>query len=194
MCNILKVKHACLFLVLVFSFGQISCQKTDYLNYNHGLKVILDKKGLSAKDLSIKIDKSDYKLSICSNDSVIKEYPVVFGGNPTDDKLIQGDGCTPEGTFKIRSKYPHKSWSKFIWIDYPNKNSWKKHNQAKSEGKIPKNAKIGGEIGIHGVPQNADWAIDAKQNWTLGCISLKNKDINEIYPFVNETTTITIQK
>jgi murein L,D-transpeptidase YafK len=50
---------------------------------------------------------------------IIKQYPVVLGGNPVDDKLLQGDLCTPEGNFLIHAKYPHKSWEKFIWINYP---------------------------------------------------------------------------
>lgn len=124
----------------------------------------------------------------------LKSYPVVFGFNPVDDKLRQGDGCTPEGVFKIRAKYPNKDWSKFIWIDYPNKDSWKKFQQAKDAGIIPKDASIGGDVGIHGVPKGADYAIDEKQNWTLGCISLKNKDIDEIYNFVTNDMLIEIKK
>ena len=53
------------------------------------------------------IDKSDYKLSIRIDTLVLKEYPVVFGKKENNDKLMQGDKCTPEGHFKIISKYPH---------------------------------------------------------------------------------------
>jgi len=144
--------------------------------------------------IKILIDKSDYILQIFASDTLVKTYSVVFGGNPLDDKLMQGDNCTPEGTFYINSKYPHKSWTKFIWLNYPTAASWKKHKQAKLEGKIPQNAKIGGEIGIHGVPEGSDFAIDKRINWTLGCISLKNKDVNEIYPFIDKKTEIKIQK
>jgi murein L,D-transpeptidase YafK len=107
---------------------------------------------------------------------------------------MQGDKCTPEGKFNIISKYPHREWSKFIWINYPNDDSWKKHNTAKSEGRIPKNAQIGGEVGIHGVPKGMDFLIDTKYNWTLGCISLKNKDVDELYPFITKNTIIEIRK
>lgn len=81
-----------------------------------------------------------------------------------------------------------------MWIDYPNADSWKKHNAAKQQGKIPKDAKIGGEVGIHGVPDGYDFAIDVKQNWTLGCISLKNKDVIELYEFIFDSTIIEIRK
>jgi murein L,D-transpeptidase YafK len=158
------------------------------------LKSIIDSAGIDSKTLRILIVKSKYELSVWSGKIKLKTYSVVFGPNPVDDKLRQGDMCTPEGIFKIKSKYPHASWSKFMWIDYPNAASWKKHNEAKQKGIIPANAKIGGEVGIHGVPKGCDYAIDQKQNWTLGCISLKNKDVNEIYEVVSVNTVVEIKK
>jgi len=169
-------------------------QFNDYKNYNYELKALIDSLNIEASSIYLFVDKSDYKLSVMSDSVIIKEYPVVFGGNPTDDKLQQGDECTPEGSFKVITKYPHKSWTYFIWFDYPNNGSWKKHNKAKAEGKITQNAKIGGELGIHGVPEGFDSAINLKTNWTLGCISLKNKDIKEIYPIIRKEMLIFIQK
>lgn len=156
-------------------------------------KIIEDKK-LDKNKLEILVDKSDYSLWLLIGKDTIKKYNVVFGGNPLDEKLRQGDGCTPEGTFKVRDLYPHKSWSKFIWIDYPNDDSRAKHNAAKIEGKIPADADIGGEIGIHGVPGGYDIMIDQRTNWTLGCISLKNSDVNEIYSLIKKGTKVTIRK
>lgn len=138
------------------------------------------------------IDKSEYSLTVVKNCDTIKQYSVVFGGNPVDDKSRQGDKCTPEGTFGIRSKYIHKKWSRFIWIDYPNEDSWKKFNQAKSQKKIPSNAKIGGEIGIHGVPKGYEYAIKHRMNWTLGCISMTTHDICEVYDYVDSSTQVII--
>jgi murein L,D-transpeptidase YafK len=158
------------------------------------LKAIIDSGKIDAKSLRIIIIKSKYELSVWSANKKLKTYAAVFGPNPVDDKLKQGDMCTPEGTFKIKSKYPHASWSKFMWIDYPNAESWKKHNDAIKKGVIPATAKIGGDIGIHGVPKGCDYAIDQKQNWTLGCISLKNKDVNEIYAVVGVNTVVEIKK
>jgi murein L,D-transpeptidase YafK len=158
------------------------------------LKSLLDSLRIDSKTIKIVIVKSKYELSVWAGSLKLKTYPVVFGLNPVDDKLMQGDKCTPEGLFKIKSKYPHASWSKFIWIDYPIAESWKKHNEAIRKGLIPKSAKIGGEVGIHGVPKGCDYAIDNRQNWTFGCISLKNKDVNEIYEVVRVGTEIEIKK
>jgi len=154
----------------------------------------MDSLNIDESTIEILIDKSDFKLTLQSEEHILKEYPVVFGGNPTEDKRMEGDQCTPEGNFKMVSRYPHKSWSKFIWINYPTSESWKKYKKAKSELKIPETATIGGEIGIHGVPEGMDHLIDLKSNWTLGCISMKNKDVNEIYPYISAETKIHIRK
>lgn len=158
------------------------------------LSKLTDSLKVDLKKIRIVVLKSKYELGVYQDSLLLKNYPVVFGGNPVDDKLMQGDNCTPEGIFKIRSKYNHAKWSRFIWIDYPNADSWKKHNRAIARGLIPKNADIGGEVGIHGIPQGYDFAIDEKQNWTLGCISMKNKDVIEIFPFFHKDILVEIRK
>ena len=148
----------------------------------------------TTESLSIRIEKSAYRLVVVWKGKDLKAYPCVFGFNPTDDKRMQGDGCTPEGMFTLRSVYHHDSWSRFLWVDYPTADSYDKHNASKAAGEIPKTATIGGEIGIHGVPEGDDWAIDSMVNWTLGCISLKNEDVNELYDWCREGTQVEIVK
>ncbi|MEM6721044.1 MAG: L,D-transpeptidase [Bacteroidota bacterium] len=148
----------------------------------------------SGTPINILIDKSDYTLAIMAADTLVKKYDVVFGGNPVDDKEKEGDKRTPEGEFGVRNFYPHKKWSKFIWIDYPNEDSWRKFNERKAAGIIKEGETIGGEVVIHGVPEGKDHLIDEKQNWTLGCISMRNKDVDELYEYVTKNTKITIQK
>ncbi len=146
----------------------------------------------SSKNLKILIDKSDYTLSVLHKDSLLISYPCVFGFNAIDDKMKEGDGATPEGEFGIRSMYPHKSWSYFIWIDYPNDESWRRFRKRKADGTIEQSATIGGEVGIHGVPGTADEMIADKTNWTLGCISLTTADITDLYKSISTSTKIEI--
>ncbi len=160
------------------------------INLHH----LMDSLRANPASVRILIDKSEYSLSVILGHKLLKKYPVVFGHDENGDKLMQGDRLTPEGDFKIVNKYKHPKWSRFIWLNYPNAQSYKKHALAKRNGKIPQTAKIGGEVGIHGVPEGKDHYIDNKFNWTLGCISLKNKDVEELYPFINKKTIITIQK
>lgn len=152
-----------------------------FKNYDFSAEEILRKEHINKKHTHIHIDKSAYKLSLKYGDQILKEYPVVFGENAIDDKRREGDMCTPEGKFKVRDLYPHKNWSKFIWIDYPTKESQRKFEKSKVNGEIPKDATIGGEVGIHGVPEGKDHLITDQNNWTWGCISLMNNDIEDLY-------------
>ena len=164
------------------------------INENRSLAFLIDSIRVKQHNISIQIDKSDYLLMVLNKDVILKSYRMVLGSNPKNDKRMEGDRCTPEGTFHIVSKYPHKNWRKFIWIDYPNDESRRKFNKSKSNGEIPKDAEIGGEVGIHGTPENGEYLIDDKVNWTWGCISLKRNDVDEIYPYINESTEIIIVK
>ena len=146
----------------------------------------------SGKDLKIHIDKSAYVLQVFHKDSLLITYPCVFGFDPVSDKMQEGDGATPEGDFGIRSMYPHKSWSYFIWIDYPNQESWSRFRKRKADGTIEQSATIGGEVGIHGVPEGMDDMITERRNWTLGCISLTNEHITDLYKSINSSTKIEI--
>ncbi|MBC7850466.1 MAG: L,D-transpeptidase [Chitinophagaceae bacterium] len=140
------------------------------------------------------IDKSDYELQVYDEEGWYATYPVVFGNKDLSDKLMEGDKKTPEGTFKIISKRPHEKWHKMFMLDYPNKDSWIKFNDRKASGKIPKSAKIGGGIAIHGTWPNDNIVVDDFTNWTQGCIALKNEDLDEIGSFVPVGTKITIRR
>jgi murein L,D-transpeptidase YafK len=156
------------------------------------LQTIVRESNIPKNELVITIDKTNYTLSVSHKDKKLITYPCVFGFNAVDDKHQEGDGCTPEGTFKIRSMYAHKSWKYFIWIDYPNQESWRRFNKRKADGVIPKTATVGGEVGIHGVPEGSDSMIAEKYNWTLGCISLTNADITDLYRSIGSGTMIKI--
>jgi murein L,D-transpeptidase YafK len=118
----------------------------------------------------------------------------VFGNDPLKDKKVEGDRCTPEGNFKIIAKRPHEKWNKFLALDYPTPADIEKFNQRKQRGEIPKNARPGGAIGIHGTWPNDDMVVDRYKNWTLGCISLKNSDLQDLYAYIAVGTPVQIKK
>ena len=89
-------------LILITACGY---SQSGFKNYSSDLRILLDTLSTTRGEIYIQIDKSDYILSIMADSLVIKQYPVVFGGNPVDDKLRQGDQCTPEGRFRVRAKY-----------------------------------------------------------------------------------------
>src|SRR5688572_9889718 len=81
--------------------------------------------------VSILIDRSDYTLSVYDDKGWYATYPVVFGNNSLDDKKMQGDRNTPEGTFRMIAKRVHNKWCRFMAIDYPNAESREKFNLRK---------------------------------------------------------------
>jgi murein L,D-transpeptidase YafK len=144
--------------------------------------------------INILIDKSDYELRVYDADGWFATYPVVFGNKLQDDKMMEGDRKTPEGTFSIVNKRPHDKWEKFLSLSYPTSADIAKFNQRKAQGLFPSNARIGGGIGIHGTWPRDDMVIDYYQNWTNGCISMKRDDVDELYSYCPIGTKVTIQQ
>jgi murein L,D-transpeptidase YafK len=140
------------------------------------------------------IDKSDYELNVYDEKGWFATYPVVFGNNTLSDKKMEGDRNTPEGVFRITSKRVHDKWDRFMGIDYPTKESYEKFKLRKQRGEIPASARIGGDIGIHGTWPNDDYMIDRYKNWTMGCISMKNGDVEDLYKYVTAGTRVTIRQ
>ncbi len=159
------------------------------------VKKLLEKNGFSKhgpKPTILLVKKMDRRLTVYRGLTPLKTYPIVLGGNPRPDKLCQGDLCTPEGVYRVVCKYNHPRWDKFILLDYPNTQNWVKFGRAKSRGQLPETAQIGGDIGIHGTEdplRNLQ-----REDWTLGCVSLLNQHIEEIYPMVNDDTLVVIKK
>lgn len=150
---------------------------------------LLDSLHIPASRLWLHVDKSERVMHVMADTTELKRYPCVLGENPVGDKMRQGDRRTPEGTFTFRSKRRHDRWHVFIWIDYPNAESWRRFKARQASGEVPANADIGGEVGIHGVPDGKDHWIDQGADWTWGCIALRNADVDEIYPYITPQRT-----
>lgn len=142
----------------------------------------------------IVIDKSDYELNVYDSKGWFATYPVVFGNGSLEDKKMEGDRNTPEGTFHIVSKKVHDRWDRFMALDYPTSDSYEKFRVRKLRGEIPANARIGGGVGIHGTWPHDDYIIDRYKNWTMGCISMKNNDVEDLYSYVPTGTRVVIRK
>jgi murein L,D-transpeptidase YafK len=183
------------FVLLLSAFLGSTLFASD-VHYNHAAKSYKRLSGAAGPEgnVSIVIDKSDYELSVYDEKGWYATYPVVFGNNSLSDKKMEGDKNTPEGTFHIIAKRVHDKWCRFMSLDYPTQESREKFNQRKQRGEIPANASIGGGIGIHGVWPHEDFVIDRFKNWTLGCISMKNDDVMEVYSYAGPGTKVTIKK
>ena len=131
---------------------------------------------------SIVVNKTARKMYLLHHTDILTDYKVDLGFAPAGPKQFQGDGKTPEGTYRIDRKNPRSSFFLSLGISYPNAQD---RAFAAAMGKKP-----GGDIFIHGQPNNER----AKgKDWTAGCISVKDKEMAEIYAMVNLGTVITLR-
>ena len=149
---------------------------------------------LPKSPVKIVVDKSSYELYVYDADGWYATYPVVFGNSTLDDKKMEGDRNTPEGNFKIVNKRVHDKWDRYLGLDYPTQESLTKFKERKKRGEIPASAKPGAGIGIHGTWPRDDYMIDRYKNWTNGCVSLKNSDVEDLYSYIPIGTPVTIRK
>lgn len=116
------------------------------------------------------------------NDSrVLKKYDIELGFQPEGHKQFEGDGRTPEGAYYIDRRNPNSDFHLSLGISYPNTRDV---SYAKASGES-----AGGNIFIHGQPNKRR---GVGPDWTAGCISVENHEMEEIYAMVQDGTYITI--
>jgi murein L,D-transpeptidase YafK len=131
--------------------------------------------------------KSESRLYLKKDGTVLKSYRAVFGANPKGHKQQEGDERTPEGKYILDYKKEDSSFYKSIHISYPNETDI---NRAASL-----NVKPGGQIMIHGQKNGLGWLswITQRFNWTDGCVAVSNKAMDEIWDAVDIGTPIEIK-
>ena len=74
------------------------------------LEQVLNKNGFSngSKPTVIVVHKLARKLTLYRGITPLKTYNIVLGNDPYNDKICQGDACTPEGVYRVVTKYPHQ--------------------------------------------------------------------------------------
>ena len=85
----------------------------------------------------------------------------------------------------------------FLRLDYPNAEDVKRFDALMRSGALPRDAKIGGDIGIHGPPVSAPDLLKPAyklSDWTLGCIAVDDEEIQENARLVKDGTDVTIEE
>ena len=126
----------------------------------------------------ILVNKKHYYLEIQNNGRTAKRYPISLGRDPFKRKLHQDNKTTPEGIYRIINLQKKATFYKAIDINYPNTLDRIRYDFMRADRLVPDGRGIGGEIQIHG--QHARWG-SILRNWTWGCISLRNTDMDEIF-------------
>jgi murein L,D-transpeptidase YafK len=134
----------------------------------------------------ILIEKRLRLMTLFRKGNLLKRYHIALGSEPVGKKTTEGDCRTPEGIYiidrrNIDSKYYHS-----LHISYPNEED---KRQAAARKVSP-----GGDIMIHGLKNG--WGRTGKphlmKDWTLGCIALTNREIDEIWRMVPDGTPVEI--
>ena len=139
----------------------------------------------------VKVYKSKRILELLHQDQIMKRYDMRLGFDPIGHKVKEGDGKTPEGRYIIDWRNPNSQFYKSLHISYPNEEDKKK---AQTLGVSP-----GGDIMIHGSANNAQikklpklMEYLPRNDWTWGCVAVRNIDMDEIWKLVDNGTPIEI--
>ncbi|MDR3681610.1 MAG: L,D-transpeptidase [Flavipsychrobacter sp.] len=149
---------------------------------------------MNKDSVMVVVDKGHYNLQVYYRHRLIRTYKAVFGPKPLENKICEGDRCTPEGWFKIANKNPASKYHRFMGLNYPNDSAIARFNKMKAKGLLPANARIGGDVGIHGIWANGDDMIEMGIGWTDGCVAIKNNDIEDLYSMVGVGTRVLIRR
>ena len=156
--------------------------------------VDIDPAKMVKDSVMIVVEKAKKTVQVLYRKRLIRAYRATFGPNPEQNKCMEGDRCTPEGWFKITRVNPQSKFNKFMEISYPNDSALARFKRLKAAGVIPSSARIGGDIGFHGIWPGGDNMIELGVGWTDGCVALKNKDIEELFTIAGVGTKVYIKK
>ena len=125
-------------------------------------------------------------LMLMHGDRIVSVFDIALGAAPEGDKLEEGDWRTPEGRYIIDWRNPESRFYKSLHISYPSPTD---KREAAAEG-----VDAGGMIMIHGYPPEAKTNPEKYegQDWTNGCIALKNEDMDILWMAVDDGTPIDI--
>lgn len=139
---------------------------------------------LDAPVTRIEIDKSERRMTAYAGDRAIKTYRIALGFAPEGDKVQQGDGKTPEGRFVINRRNGQSKYHLSLGLDYPQPDDVAR---ARSAGMDP-----GGDIFIHGQPNELPDGVMLDGDWTAGCIAVTDAEIRELWDHVAMGTEVVV--
>lgn len=143
-------------------------------------------------------------VGVYENDRLVPDtcFTVQLGPGADDGpKRRLGDMRTPEGWYAVSHRNPKSAYHLSVGINYPNFDDVMRGiedgvidlatgNALTADieaGRLPgQRTALGGEIFLHGNPKG--WTND----WTLGCVGMRNADMNTIYRLADLGTPVLI--
>ncbi|MGH1369664.1 MAG: L,D-transpeptidase family protein [Maritimibacter sp.] len=131
------------------------------------------------------VEKGARRMTVYREGKAVKTYRIALGFAPIGDKVIEGDGRTPEGVFRVNRRNPQSSFHLSLGINYPQPDDIAR---ARAGGYSP-----GGDIMIHGQPNGRKLPNPIRMDWTAGCIAVSNDEIEELWRVVAHGTEVEIR-
>ena len=158
-------------------------------------KATRDASFLDPTSWSVTVLKKRHQLLVYYKGRLFKTYHAVFGRSlGAGTKLWEGDRRTPEGVYTIIEKHPSRRWEWFLTLNYPNVIDRRRYEQMRDGGVVPiedgRPVGVGGRIGIHGSDNPLLNRGDV--NWTTGCISVSDQDVDELDKLLPTGTVVII--
>lgn len=144
-----------------------------------------------AKVTRVHVKKSARTMDLFAGDSLVASYNVAVGKGGAGPKRMEGDSITPIGRYRVLARNP-SHLRIFMRLDYPNKDDRARFDELKKNGQLPKNATIGGDIGIHGAPPEEKPFVKAEYG-SHGCVVLENAEIDQVAKMVPDGTVVDIE-
>lgn len=133
----------------------------------------------------ILIEKAARRMTVYRGGAALKTYRIALGFAPAGDKVRQGDGRTPEGHFRINRRNAQSAYHLSLGLDYPQPEDLAR---ARAGGYSP-----GGDIFIHGQPNQLQGKPTLRRDWTAGCIAVTDAEIEELWAAAANGTTVEIR-
>lgn len=170
-----------------------------------------EKKLRSLANVHLVVQRSQYKLDLYSDTTLVKSYRAVFGKNNSSRKNQLEPYKTPVGKYLVCAVDSSSRYKRFLKINFPNSNDV---TQAYNAGLItesdyevalddlqnnvcPVIARLKlPEIGIHGngrlnfILKNLPFVY----NWTNGSVAVSDENIDEIYSVIKVGTEVEIKE
>jgi L,D-peptidoglycan transpeptidase YkuD (ErfK/YbiS/YcfS/YnhG family) len=137
---------------------------------------------------AVVVVKAERRLTLYKNGRPVLSYrPVRLGFNGVQEKRYEDDGATPEGDYRILRKRDRgqTEFYRALLLDYPNAEDLRRFRAARQAGTIPAEARVGGNIEIHGEANH-------QLSETLGCVMLSNRQMDALFREVEAGTPVTI--
>jgi murein L,D-transpeptidase YafK len=146
---------------------------------------------VTKKVTRVHVKKSARTMELFAGDDLVSTWSVAVGRGGSGPKKMEGDNVTPVGRYHVVKHMP-SHLRIFMLIDYPNADDRARFEEAKKKGELPKNANIGGDIGIHGEPPEAKPFKKADYQ-SHGCVVLEDAEIDQVARAVPDGTPVDIE-